>query len=93
MHHSTNAFSKSFAWSKEIFVENAVTETKWYNPKMTHAGTKAVNHEKYITTPPPHPGYRFVIFFCNDRYLYCRPVCYTEGGAKLSLYGGHYSYL
>lgn len=29
MHHSTNPFSKSFAWSKEIFVENAVTETKW----------------------------------------------------------------
>lgn len=54
MHHSTNPFSKSFAWSKEIFVENAVTETKWYNPKMTHAGTKAVNHEKYIT-PPPTP--------------------------------------
>lgn len=62
MHHSTNPFSKSFAWSKEIFVENAVTETKWYNPKMPHAGTKAVNHEKYITPPPP-PRLQICDFF------------------------------
>lgn len=48
MYYLINFFLKSFAWLKEIFVENVVIEIKWYNFKMIYVGIKGVNYEKYI---------------------------------------------